>query len=101
MRTRLQLRDALSEAIGLPNMYFQPPNNVQMKYPCVVYKLSNLYIRHSNNIPYVGFKAYTVTIIDKDPDSIYQDLPLKLPFCRFDRHYPADNLHHWVYQLYY
>lgn len=101
MRTRLQLRDALLDAIGLENMYFQPPNTVQMKYPCVVYGLSNHYVRHSENQPYVGYKMYQITIIDKDPDSKYQDLPLKMPFCRFERHYTADNLHHWVYKLYF
>ena len=73
-----------------------------MKYPCVVYGLDNPYsIYRANNGPYIGHKAYQITIIDKDPDSVYQDKPLEIPYCRFDRHYTSDNLHHWVFTLYF
>lgn len=101
MRTRLQLREVLLQEIGIPNLYFQPPSTAQMKYPCVVYRLSDQYIRHSDGVPYIGYKAYQVIIIDKDPDSLYQDLPLNIPLCRFDRYYTADGLNHWVYNLYF
>lgn len=101
MRTRLELREILKQEIGLEQLYFQPPSSVQMKYPCVVYKHNNFYIRHSDNYPYIGYKAYQIIIIDKDPDSVYQDRPLRIPMCRFDRHYTSDNLHHWVYTLYF
>ena len=101
MRTRLQLRDILQEATGLTNLYFQPPSSVQMKYPCLVYGLSSYRLENSDNRPYIGHKNYSVTIIDKNPDSEYPDKMLDVPYIRFDRHFSTDNLHHWVYTLYF
>lgn len=100
-RSRLHLRELLKATTGIANLYFQPPNKTQMTYPCIVYGHQNYRIEHANNGPYVGYKQYLVTIIDKNPDSEYPDKMLDLPFCRFDRHYSSDNLHHWVYSLYY
>lgn len=40
-------------------------------------------------------------VIDKNPDSIIADKVESLKMCSFDRHYTADNLNHFVYNLYY
>ena len=38
MRTRLDLQKLLEKTLGSRNVYFQPPPNVQMEYPAIVYK---------------------------------------------------------------
>lgn len=97
MTTRLDLHNKLLEVFDeeLP-VYFQPPESIKMTYPCVVYNRRNGSSRHANNKRYIFVQEYDVTIIDKDADS---RLPVKLlmsdlPYCRYDRHWTADNLHH-------
>lgn len=44
---------------------------------------------------------YTVTIIDRNPDSAIPNKVAELPLCSFNRFYTADNLNHFVYNLYF
>lgn len=93
------LREALPE---IHNFYFSPPNNTQMKYPCVVYSLSGDDTTYADNHPFSRFKEYTVTIIDLDPDSKFSDqLIERVPYCTFDRPSVVDNLNHFIHTLYY
>lgn len=101
MERRLELQTILETLLGSRNVYFQPPPTLRMQYPCIVYKRDRNNTQFANNLPYVIFKAYTLTVIDKDPDS---DIPGKieqLPSCSFVRHFTVDNLNHDIYSLYY
>lgn len=98
---RLDLQQLLEDLIDSPNVYFQPPANVQLAYPCIVYQRDNLHTEFADNSPYGLSQRYQVTVIDRDPDS---ELPRKvatLPRCAFDRFFVADNLNHDVYRLYF
>ncbi len=83
------------------HVYFQPTVNIRIAYPCIIYSLSNIDTKFADNIPYIRQKQYSLTVIDKDPDSMIVDKVSDLPRCSFDRHYTADNLHHWVFTIYY
>lgn len=99
-RPRLELQTLL-ETMGATEVYFQPPNNKAMVYPCIRYELDNVSIQYADNKPHRVDPRYTVTIIDRDPDS---DIPKKialLPLCSFNRFFTADNLNHFVYTLYF
>jgi len=84
-----------------PNVYFQPPTNVQMRYPCIVYQRDYRNIQFAGNLPYRSTKRYQVTIIDQDPDSAIPDRVAALPMCAFQRFFAADNLNHDIYSLYF
>ena len=84
-----------------PNVYFQPPANVKLTYPCVIYELADIYTARADNGLYAAKRRYTVTVIDKDPDSQIPFRLIEFPLCSFDRYYCADNLHHWVFGIYY
>ena len=84
-----------------PNVYFQPPASVKMQYPCIRYELADIHTTHADNRLYTAKRRYTVTVIDKDPDSQIPFVLIEFPLCSFDRHYVADNLHHWVFGIYY
>ena len=101
MDRRQAFHELLCGILGTDHVYFQPPESVQMTYPCIVYVRSSIRTRHAANLPYSLHKQYTVTVIDKDPDSAIPDRIAALPLCSFDRHYTADNLNHDVFQLYY
>ena len=83
------------------HVYFQPPAGFQMSYPCIVYTLAKMEAVYADNTPYQVQKAYTVTVIDKIADSAIPDKVMALPYCKFDRSFPSDNLHHWVFTIFY
>ena len=97
MHSRLTLQDALEEALGSRNVYFQPPEEVEIQYPAIVYHLQNSRVKRANNGLYLDDQSYAVTIIDEDADSEIPSAVEKLPYTRFDRFYIAENLNHWVY----
>lgn len=101
MKSRVDLDAVLVDILGSEFVYFQPPNGTKIKYPCIVYELSQIRKRMAENKAYTVLKSYTVTFIHKDPDSPITDKILKLPYCRFDRRFVTDNLYHDVFTLYY
>lgn len=72
-----------------------------MKYPAIVYSLSDIDPKHANDKVYLLRHAYDVTVIDKDPDSEIPDRIAQFPLCRFSRKFESDNLHQTVFKLYY
>lgn len=101
MNRRVKLHALLVEALGSKYVYFQPPTNIEMKYPCIVYSRSSTNDRFANNELYRTQKKYQITVIDKNPDSDIPGRIARLPMCRFDRHFKADNLNHDIYSIYY
>lgn len=101
MGLRLQLQDLLEGILGTEFVYFQPPANVQMQYPCVVYNRDKAVTRFADNNPYRYTKLYEVTVIDRNPDSLIPDKVAALPMCIHNRFFVADNLNHDVFNLYF
>lgn len=101
MSKRLDLHNKLVELFGNNHVYYQPPENLKMEYPCIRYSKSNITSRHADNIKYVNKNRYEIMIIDKHPDNAVIEKILELPLSSYDRHYTADNLNHDVIRLYY
>lgn len=99
MGSRLQLQTVLEEITE--HVYFQPPSNVLMTYPCVRYAWENDDTKHADNRPYRHTKRYQVTVIDRNPDSDLPDQVRDLPLCSMQRTFAADNLNHWVFTLFF
>lgn len=99
MGLRLDLQ-ALLETIT-DNVYFQPPTNSKLVYPCIIYKRDDESAKYAGNNLYNLLKRYQVTVIDRNPDSALPDSVRNLPLCSFDRHFTADNLNHDVFNLYF
>ena len=106
MGDRLSLHEILCEIINITesdgdrHVYFQPPKSKLMKYPAIVYSLDNLNVKHANDTSYVSNPGYSVTLIDKNPDSEYFDKLVNLPYSRFNRAYCTDNLNHFNFTIY-
>jgi len=101
MGRRLDLQAKLVDLLGASHVYFQPPPNVQMVYPCIVYSKDSEKKFHANDNPYLRRDRYTLTVIDKRPDSPVSEALSQLPMCSFDRSFRQDNLNHDVYQLFF
>lgn len=83
------------------HVYFDPPIGFKIAYPCIVYALSDIDTWFADNRSYLLHRRYTITLIDTDPDNNVVDRILELNRCSFDRHFISDNLHHWVFNIYY
>lgn len=101
MANRLDLQKIFENIMGSRNVYFQPPETKKLTYPCIIYNLSDIVSKPADDIKYQTMKRYTVTLIDKNPDSQYVDGILSLPYCSFDRAFVTDNLNHFTYTIYY
>lgn len=103
MKPWSELQEVLQEIIGVNNkVYFQPPENLKLLYPCILFERTNAYSVYADNGPYHTTKRYTVTLITKTADNDqYVDKLLELPMCSFDREFKTDGLVHDVFNLYF
>lgn len=101
MSKRVELGKLLKEILGSNNVYFQPPENFKMSYPCIRYRLEGGDTLYADNVPYRFTRQYELVFIGKDPDSEIINKLAMLPMCRFDRPYVADGLNHYIYHIYY
>lgn len=99
---RYELHEKLCEILGSRNVYFQPPSNSSIKYPCIVYHQDVGRNFHADNTSYLFVDSYQVTVIDKDPDTQIPDkLQKSFPMIRRSGPYRSDNLNHYPFLLYY
>lgn len=99
-KSRIELNADLHEIC--PNVYFQPPSNLRLTYPCIIYKLDNLNVRFANNGTYHYMDEYSLTYITRDPDDEnIRKIPLALPYCTMTNTATADNIRNYYYRLYY
>lgn len=102
MAQRTDLHAILVNIIGPDGgVYFQPPETISMKYPCVRYALSGINAKFADDSPYSHRRRYTITVIDRNPDS---EIPMKiasLKSCVMNRCYTANNLNHYVFEIYF
>jgi len=100
MKSQLDLQE-LFLALGVANVYFQPPSNLIMEYPCIRYERNDIDMKYANNMMYNHTVSYSVTVIDPNPNSSILEQLLALPLCKFVRHYAKDNLNHDIFNIYY
>lgn len=102
MGSRLELQALLESAAGVGNeVYFQPPQNTGMSYPCIVYNRTYSDSSYADNVRYWRMKRYSVTVIDRNPDSSIIDAVEDLRYTRIDRQFVVDGLYHTVFQTYF
>lgn len=95
--SREDLHDLLVETLGSSNVYFDPPENVKMKYPAIVYHRNNIKNTFADDKPYKQTYSYSVTLIDKDPDSEIISKIIELPMCTYEQHYTSNGMNHDVF----
>ena len=103
MKSRLDLQNDLVDILGSNHVYFQPPEDCKIKYPCFIYERNNVNVKHADDVKYIKAMQYELMYISKDPDT--NDLIAKVldsfKYCSHIRHFVSDNLNHEVFDLYY
>ena len=96
------LRTELIQITGIKNVYYQPPSNVRMNYPCIRFKLDGADVKYASNTPYRMMVKYQIIYVtNKVDDDMITQLPSQLRYCSFDRQYTSDNLYHYVFKVFY
>lgn len=101
-KKRMKLHEDLCDILGSRNCYFSPPSSIHMKYPCIVYEAGGDRTTHADDIRYLHWSPFTLTVIDENPDS---EIPERLFNSRLshlshDRTYVADGMYHFVFTTY-
>ena len=99
-QSRLEFHNVLVSALGSSNVYFQPPENLKLVYPCIVYSINNIDTTYADNNPYKSDVCYQVTLISRDPDDETRDKLLKLQMSRYERQFKSNDLNHDVFRIY-
>lgn len=83
------------------NVYFQPPTNINIKYPAIIYNRRDVEKDRADNKTYRLKPSYNITVIDRNPDSCIVQHLLELDYCEFERQYVYDGLNHTILTLYF
>lgn len=103
-RPRVELQSILEDILGrnAGKVYFQPPENLKLTYPCIIYELSGVESTDADNLSYLRYKRYTVTCISRNPDTVIPDRILEsVNHSSHDRRFVNDNLYHDVLTIYF
>lgn len=101
MADRLELHSLLQELLGSSNVYYQPPESIKMQYDAIRYSKKTIESKYANDGKYIMRDCYELIVVSRLPDNPVIKKLLELPYCRYDRHYVADNLNHDVLTIYY
>lgn len=99
MDRRQKLQDLLETIC--PNVYFQPPEDVKMVYPCLVYHRDTGVTKFAGNRPYHYEQQYELKLIARSPATDIFAKLAALPKTVHDRFYVASNLNHDVFSIYF
>jgi hypothetical protein len=96
---REDLQGRLETILGSSNVYFQPPENAQMQYPCIVYKRERADTEFAGNRPYHNEMRYQLMVIARDPDLTVVRTLMDHPKCLHIRFFTRQDLNHDVFML--
>lgn len=101
MDRRKQLHSELL-TIGVASVHFQPPPNVHLVFPSIVYRRKSIDTISADNRSYKNQTLYQLELIDPNPDTPFvDDLLEKFSMIKHVNNFKSDNLNHDVFDLYY
>lgn len=99
---RYELQTRLENILGSDNVYYNPPQNIRLSYPCIVYSMSRKNISRADNVLYKVVTGYDITFMHINPDdSIDAKLLGSFSNSSFNRSFILDNIYHDVYLIYF
>lgn len=97
-----QLKEVLKSYLGNDNVYYQPPETVKLRYPCIIISRNGANTFSADDMNYIIRMRYTLTYVSRTfDDPVAAGILELLPSISLDRSYTADNLYHTVYSVFY
>jgi hypothetical protein len=82
-------------------VYFQPPGEHKMEYPCIRYQRDDMSTQFADNAPYRLRTRYSVTLMSRSPNTDVLKKLAQLPMSTYERFFVADNINHDVFNIYF
>lgn len=102
MDRRLTLQERLEQVPTIKAVYFQPPENIRMEYPCIRYYRVRPSVDRANDKVYRYTQCYELIVIDPDPDSqVAEYIATHFPMAEVNTTYASNDLYHTSITLYY
>ena len=102
MKSRIELNQKLCDILGSNNVYFQPPENLKLGYPCIIYNRQAPDTKYADDLNYFRTKRYQIIVVDKNPDSTIPDqIASAFENVREENSYVSNNFYHTSLILYY
>jgi len=99
MNKRLKVHEFLTQTINCSHVYYQPPENIKMVYPAIVYTLIDISNYCSGGGIYLQLETYKITLITKEVDSDLFNTMIAQLSLKFQTPFVSDNLHHYVFNM--
>ena len=100
MKTREQVLLRIKDTI-CPNVYFTPPENIQLKYPACIVTREDLDVMKANNKPYITRMSYKLVYISKsESDEVFEKIASTYDYADFRTEYKVNGLYHKVFVIY-
>ena len=101
-KTRENLHQILTDILGSKCVYYQPPESVKLRYPCIIYSKKQPDEKRANDQIYRSTNRYDLIFITKDPDSnIAESIHKAFPMSSMDAPFISDGLYHNPITLYF
>jgi len=103
MDARLELHKKLLDIANTHalKVYFQPPANISITYPCIIYEYKSPRTQNADNMNYLSNMGYQISVITKEPDtSVVKELQRSIPSASFNDVNIIDNKYHYVLSCY-
>ena len=98
---RQELHAKMVALLGSKYVYFQPPQNVQLHYPAIIYRREQIDNTSANNDIYMQKIRYEVVVVDSDPTSEIVEKMSKFEHARHTNTYASDGMNHDVFKITY
>ena len=100
MSKRLEL-DAELKAFT-DNLYYQPPSNIKLKYPCIIYNKNGIRTTYADDQIYKRHQQWQLMVIGTHPDDeTAEQIMEHFEYCSINQYYTVDNLRHVTLTLFY
>ena len=73
-------------------VYYQPPDDITIEYPCIIYERSNIKNTSADDTVYQQTYSYNIIVAEKSPVSALVEEVSKLTGIRFLNHYVRNKI---------
>lgn len=101
MLKRVDIQEKFKFLLGSNNVYYQPPANLKMKYPAIVYSLDGLDVKRFDNKRLINKNCFSVThIYRNESENLVETMLKNFEYISFDNRSIVDGIYNDHYTIY-
>lgn len=101
MLKRVDIQEKFKFLLGSNNVYYQPPANLKMKYPAIVYSLDGLDVKHFDNTRLINKNCFSVThIYRNESENLVETMLKNFEYISFDNRSIVDGIYNDHFTIY-